>query len=61
MNETPTEGVVRFYVELRIDPREMRDWSADRIKAFFDGLSQAIAARELGILSPAEPKESPER
>lgn len=41
-----TEGIVQFHVDIRVTMKEMADWPADRITAFFGGLAQVLAAKK---------------
>ena len=41
----PTEGVVQFHVDVRVDMAEFASWEADRITAFFGGIAQVLAAK----------------
>ena len=41
------EGVLRFYLDIRIDAREMRAWPPQCLTAFFDGLARAVEAAEI--------------
>lgn len=39
------EGLVAFYVDLRVSVKEMATWSPERITAFFDGIRKAMNAK----------------
>lgn len=39
-----TLGITRAYVTLNVPIDEMKDWDADRIKRFFEGAAQTVAA-----------------
>lgn len=39
------EGVLRLYLDLKIDLGEMKTWEPARIEQFFEGLAMAARAR----------------
>ena len=41
----PTQGIVNFHVDVKVDMAEFSDWPADRISAFFAGIAQVLAAK----------------
>lgn len=41
----PTQGLVQFHVNVKVDMAEMEAWSPDRISAFFGGIAQVLAAK----------------
>jgi hypothetical protein len=41
----PTQGIVNFHVDVKVDMSEFADWSADRIASFFSGIAQVLAAK----------------
>jgi hypothetical protein len=41
----PTQGVVNFHVDVKIDMAEFASWSPARITAFFAGVAQVLAAK----------------
>lgn len=43
--QAPTEGVVQFHVNVRVDMAEFAGWSSDRIAAFFTGIAQVLTAK----------------
>jgi len=38
------EGQTKLYVDLAVNVKEMRDWTPERIKQFFDGLAKLLNA-----------------
>lgn len=46
MSENEVEGFVRF--NITSTPSDMRDWSAERVAAFFDGIAKMISATSEG-------------
>ena len=43
MSQT-TEGVIALYVSIKVDVAALKDWSPERIEAFFSGIAQVRAA-----------------
>jgi len=43
---SPAEGGINFQVSIHVDLAEMKEWTADRIAAFFSGMAQVLAAQE---------------
>lgn len=41
----PTEGIVQFHVEVKVDMKEFAGWRNDRIAAFFAGVAKVLAAK----------------
>lgn len=41
----PTQGVIQFHLSVKVDMTELAGWEADRIKAFFNGVAQVLAAK----------------
>jgi len=41
----PTQGIINFHVDVRVDMAEFSDWSPERITAFFGGVAQVLAAK----------------
>lgn len=41
----PTQGVVNFHVDVKINMDELASWSPTRISAFFSGIAQVLAAK----------------
>lgn len=41
----PREGAISLDIGIQVDLAEMRDWSPDRITAFFGGIAQILAAK----------------
>lgn len=41
----PTQGVVQFQVNVKVNMAELAGWEADRITAFFAGIAQVLAAK----------------
>lgn len=44
-NHSPKDGSINLDIGIRVDLAEMRDWSPDRITAFFGGIAQILAAK----------------
>lgn len=42
----PTEGVVEFHIDIKVNMAELSGWSADRISAFFSGIAKVLASKE---------------
>ena len=51
-------GKVAFSLELKVNTREMSDWSVDRIKCLFDGLEKVQRAMPGLPVRGAEPTET---
>lgn len=51
----PTQGIINFHVDVKVDMAEFADWSADRIASFFSGIAQVLAAK--GALEKEASKE----
>lgn len=50
----PTQGIVNFHVDVKLNMSEMADWSPDRITAFFKGIALVLSAKagvEKGVSS----------
>jgi len=41
----PTQGVVNFHIDVRMDMSEFAGWSPDRIAAFFNGIALVLSAK----------------
>ena len=41
----PTQGVVNFYIDVRMDMTEFAGWTPDRIAAFFNGIALVLSAK----------------
>ena len=41
-----SDGQIAFHVSVRVNVNEMETWEPDRIKAFFGGISQVLAAKD---------------
>ncbi len=41
----PTQGVVNFHIDVRMNMTEFSGWEADRITAFFGGIAQVLNAK----------------
>jgi hypothetical protein len=41
----PTEGTVQFHISVKVDMRQFKKWTPDRIAAFFGGIAQVLAAK----------------
>lgn len=44
-DEDTADGVAVLHVDITVRVSAMRDWSPERIAAFFSGLAQAVTAR----------------
>lgn len=44
--KTTTDGMIAFYISVRVDVAAMKDWEPERITAFFAGIAQAKAAAD---------------
>src|SRR6185503_10043614 len=41
----PTQGVVNFHIDVRMDMTEFAGWTPDRIAAFFNGIALVLSAK----------------
>jgi hypothetical protein len=49
ITEKPSSaGAMNFDISINVSMAEMRDWTPDRITAFFAGIAQVLAAKNQG-------------
>lgn len=59
MSAPDVEGVARLYVEIKVEPDQLRTWPDERITLLFDGIAKAIAAGRGELSQPSSASGEP--